>query len=332
LHIQAGYFAQAFYYSYSEQRKMQPKKIILVFGATGAQGGSVAESLLNQDQFTVRIFTRHPNSWKAIALANAGAEIAAGDLNDITSISRALKGVYGVFGVTDYFEHSVDEYILGKNLIAAVSQSNVQHFVYSSRPGYHKLSGGALPVPQCDLKWQLEKYIRSLDLPFTFVRMSFYFENFINRFPLKEDKQGNLHFAFPQGNSNMAMASVADMGGIVSAIFNHPLHYIGRTVGIAAEDRLCSEYAYILSKGLQRNVYYTPVTHAEFAASSVPGAEELANMFEVQRLYIPKKQIDLIESYGLHPQMQSFETWIADNRNRLLKAVHTYQLSSVNQK
>ena len=44
---------------------MTNKKIILVTGATGAQGGSVAKSLLQKGDFAVRIFTRHPESAKA---------------------------------------------------------------------------------------------------------------------------------------------------------------------------------------------------------------------------------------------------------------------------
>lgn len=40
---------------------MYSKKIILVTGATGAQGGSVAKALLNANKFAVRILTRNAN-------------------------------------------------------------------------------------------------------------------------------------------------------------------------------------------------------------------------------------------------------------------------------
>jgi hypothetical protein len=39
-------------------------------------------------------------------------------------------------------------------------------------------------------------------------------------------------------------------------------------------------------------------------------------MFEVQRLYIPNRQLDLIESYGLNPRMQSFENWLKKNTDK----------------
>jgi uncharacterized protein YbjT (DUF2867 family) len=74
------------------------KSTILVTGATGAQGGSVAKALLAENKFKVRILTRDAASDKAIALKNAGAEITEGNLNDKHSLLKALKNCYGVFG------------------------------------------------------------------------------------------------------------------------------------------------------------------------------------------------------------------------------------------
>jgi uncharacterized protein YbjT (DUF2867 family) len=304
---------------------MQSKPIILVTGATGAQGGSVAETLLSDNKFTVRIFTRNPDSPQAIALEKAGAQIAVGDLNNIASIKKALQNVYGVFGVTNFWEHYESEYHLGKNLIDAVNQSDVKHFVFSALANYKKLSNGEFQVPHCDLKAELEDYTKDLKIPFTFIRVAFYYENFSGFLPLEEDINGNLHFGFPQGNTKLAMTSVTDVGGVVATIFDHPNEYIGRTVGVVGDDKPCAEYAYILSKALQRNVYYTPIPYARYAALGFPGVVELANMFEVQRRFIPDRLMDLIESYGLNPHMQTFETWVNENKQKLLNTVKTHE-------
>jgi hypothetical protein len=53
-----------------------------------------------------------------------------------------------------------------------------------------------------------------------------------------------------------------------------------------------------------------------YAAHGFPGAEDLANMFEVQRLYIPERTDDLLESYRLNPSMQPFESWVERNKYR----------------
>jgi nucleoside-diphosphate-sugar epimerase len=44
-----------------EDKAMEAKKIILVVGATGAQGGSVARHLLARGHFRIRCLTRHPD-------------------------------------------------------------------------------------------------------------------------------------------------------------------------------------------------------------------------------------------------------------------------------
>lgn len=307
---------------------MKPKKIILVTGATGAQGGSVAKALLQSKKFDVRILTRDASSPKAIALQQAGAEIVAGDFNDIDSLHQALKDVYGVFGVTNYWEHFGKEIELGRNLIDAVRNSGVRHFVFSSLDNYHKLSNGSFSVPQYDIKAILKEYAKSFKLPSTFVQMSFYFENFFSIFPLRNDKYGNLHFGFPLGDSKLAMASVEDMGGVVATIFDHPVEYTGRTVGIVAENRPCSEYAYIMSKVLQRNVYYTPVAHDVYAAYNSPVAAEQADTFQVQRLYAPNRQMDLIESYGLNPGMLTLEKWMIKNKEKFNRLINAQQVTS----
>jgi uncharacterized protein YbjT (DUF2867 family) len=60
---------------------MNPKKIIAVAGATGAQGGGLVRAILNDPSgaFAARALTRDVNSPKARALAALGAEVVAAD-------------------------------------------------------------------------------------------------------------------------------------------------------------------------------------------------------------------------------------------------------------
>lgn len=71
-----------------------------------------------------------------------------------------------------------------------------------------------------------------------------------------------------------------------------------------------------MSKVLKQNVYYKYIPRDVYAGFGFPGAEELANMFEVQRLYIKERHLDLIESYGLNPSMQRFEKWLEKNKDK----------------
>jgi uncharacterized protein YbjT (DUF2867 family) len=304
---------------------MEPKKLILVTGATGAQGGSVARALLREDKFAVRIFTRDDTSPKAIALQLSGADLAVGDFENIESLRSAMKGVYGVFGVTDFDEHHEKEIIHGKNLIDAVKYCGVKHFVYSASPNYHKISRGEHSVPQCDIKATLQEYAKSIGIPASFVHVAYYYENFINLFPLQKDRHNNLHFGFPQGDAKLAMTSASDVGGVVAKIFDHPFEYSGRTVGVVGEDRTCAEYAHIMSKVLNKNVYYHHVPRDIFIGHDFPQAERWADVFEVQRLYMQNHQLDLIESYGLYPAMQTFEQWLEKNKQNILAQIPAQQ-------
>jgi uncharacterized protein YbjT (DUF2867 family) len=71
---------------------MSQKKVIAVFGATGAQGGSLARAILNDtnSEFAVRAITRDANSDKARELANMGAEVVAADIDNKQSLQQAL--------------------------------------------------------------------------------------------------------------------------------------------------------------------------------------------------------------------------------------------------
>lgn len=299
-----------------KNKSADTKPLILVTGATGAQGGSVARTLLRENKFRVRILTRNTGSQKAKILEQAGAEVAEGNMNDISSLKKAMNGVYGVFGVTNYWEHYEKEFDLGKNLIDAAKESGIAHLVMHSLPDYNKLSNGKYSVPHYDIKAQLEEYARSLEMPASFIQLGFFYENFLNFFPLQKDNSGGYYFGFPQGATKLAAISTEDTGPAVSFLFNHPDESLGKTVMVTGADKTCDEYAAIMAKVLGKNIYYTYVPYNVYAAYNFPGAAELAAMFEVQRLYIPNRQKDIEESLRINPAMLSFEAWVERNKTK----------------
>ena len=83
---------------------MSSKKLLTIFGATGNQGGSVIDAVLArpelQEKYSLRGITRDPASGKSKALSEKGVEMAQAELNDVESLKTAVKGSYGVFGMT----------------------------------------------------------------------------------------------------------------------------------------------------------------------------------------------------------------------------------------
>ncbi|MFL5569947.1 MAG: NmrA family NAD(P)-binding protein, partial [Gemmatimonadaceae bacterium] len=90
----------------TQPEKRTDKKIIAVIGATGAQGGGLVRAILNDKtgQFAARAITRNPNSDKAKALAEAGAEVVAADTDDVKSLKKAFADAYGAFCMTNFWE------------------------------------------------------------------------------------------------------------------------------------------------------------------------------------------------------------------------------------
>lgn len=296
-------------------------RTILVTGATGAQGGSVARYLLSSGKFGVRALTRHPDSQAAKALEQAGAEVVQGDFDDRKSVERALEGCYGAYGVTNFWEHFEKEYDLGKNLVDAVAQSGVTHFVFSTLPHCKKISSGKVEVPHFDLKAQLEEYARGLKLNATYIHCAFYFENFLTFFPPQKQEGGTFAIGFPQGDVPLAGVSVEDVGSIVAPVFDRPDEYLGKVVGIVGDDLTGEQYAEKMTRVLGTKVIYHHIPRDTFAAYGFPGAEDLANMFEFNRLFIANRQADLQACRAINPKMQSFETWLKSHKDAFDKAL-----------
>lgn len=206
---------------------MSNKKIITVFGATGAQGGSVADIFLHDhklsSEWLVRGVTRDIQKEKAKHLAAQGAEVVSADVNDKASILKAVQGASAVFAVTNYWE-KLDQKLevqQGKNLVDASKEAGVQQFIWSSLVDVNKLSKGKLPnVYHFDSKAQVEEYARSVGLPSTFFMPGFYMSNIPGQmFRLDNDKWT---FALPvPGTAPIPVFNTADTGKFVKAAVLH---------------------------------------------------------------------------------------------------------------
>ncbi|KAK1776544.1 hypothetical protein QBC45DRAFT_395101 [Copromyces sp. CBS 386.78] len=82
----------------------QEKKLVVVVGATGNQGGSVARRFLQDPRYAVRGLTRNTSSPASQALAALGVEMVTADLRDGQSLDAAFAGANIIFSVTDYWE------------------------------------------------------------------------------------------------------------------------------------------------------------------------------------------------------------------------------------
>ncbi|XP_004603319.2 nmrA-like family domain-containing protein 1 [Sorex araneus] len=296
---------------------MTSKKVIAVFGATGAQGGSVARALLESKKFTVRGLSRDVTSPKALALQDLGAEVVRGDLNDEASVEAALHGAYGAFVVTNFWDHhsKEKEVCQGKMVADAAKRLGLKHVVYSGLENVKRLSGGKLEVPHFDGKGEVEEYFWSIGVPMTSVRLSAYFENFLTMWkPMKASDGDYYTLALPMGDTPMDGISVADVGVAVLSIFNSPEEFFGKAVGLSAEALTVQQYADLFSKSLGKEVRDAKISPEAYEKLGFPAAEEIANMC---RFYQMRPDRDVKLTHRLNPNVRSFSQFLAENQGTL---------------
>ncbi|XP_078083848.1 nmrA-like family domain-containing protein 1, partial [Mustelus asterias] len=288
-----------------------------VFGASGNQGGSVAKALLKDGTFKVRAITRNPRKQEAKELKGLGAEIVKADLDNEKSLFDALKNVYGVFLVTNYWEcMDIDREVQQGKRVADISNHlGVKHIVFSGLENVRKLTNGKLDVPHFDGKGQIEDYFRELGAPMTSVRMPDYFENFLDVLrPVKSDK-GYYVLDIPMGGVPMDGMSVKDLGGVVLAILKSPENFIGKEIGLSTDKLTIEEYADVMSRHTGKIIRDSKMSIKDFEELNFPGAQELAKMFQFY-MNQPDRNKDL--TLMLNPEAQSFEEWMSRNKNAFM--------------
>ena len=310
------------------------KKIIVVFGATGAQGGGLVRAILADanSEFSVRAITRDVNSDKARELAALGAEVVAADIDDAAAVDHALQGAYGAYFVTFYWAHYSPEKEKQEaaTFAKAAKKAGLKHVIWSTLEDvkeYVPLHDDRMPtlmekykVPHFEGKGESDKFFTEAGVPTTFLRASFYWDNFIffGSGP-KKGEDGKLYLTLPIGDAPMAGIAAEDIGKCAYGIFKKGTSTIGKTIGVAGGQLTGEDMAKALSKSLGKEVIYNKITAATYRSFGFPGAEDLGNMFQFYDEFAPELNNirDVKMSKELNPSLQGFDEWLAKNGKRV---------------
>ncbi|HEV7387093.1 MAG TPA: NmrA/HSCARG family protein [Gemmatimonadaceae bacterium] len=310
------------------------KKIIAVVGATGAQGGGLVRAILENKNggFTARAITRDPNSDKAKALADAGAEVVQADVDNVKSLKKAFEGAHGAFCVTFFWAHLKPEVELAqaRNMAQAAKDAGIRHAIWSTLEDTRKsipLSDDRMPtlmgkykVPHFDAKGEADAIFTELGVPTTLLVTSFYWENFIH-FGMgpKKGPDGKLAITLPMGTKKLPSMASEDIGKVAYAIFEKGEEMIGKTVGVAGGHLTGAQMAKSLSKALGQEVRYNAVTPADFRAFGFPGAEDLGNMFQFNSDFEQDccDARNISETKSLNPELMTFDRWLVQNKSKI---------------
>ncbi|KAK4895520.1 hypothetical protein LTR27_006302 [Elasticomyces elasticus] len=231
---------------------MSEKKVLVVLGATGTQGGAVLRYLARHqpNAFTLRGITRNPASQASRYVQALGVDVVKADNDNLASLKAALSGATHVFANTDSNQHIFHamkypevlgsgqtpltyardiEMQQGRNIVEALaSTESLEKVVWSTLASPAKWSKGKyVNVTMFDAKeaigdlfWAEEKLKGTVSM----VIVGFYLTNALKMPELQAPKKQ------PDGVYELALLSSgdvpyphadvdADLGSWVSALF-----------------------------------------------------------------------------------------------------------------
>ncbi|BCY09136.1 NmrA family NAD(P)-binding protein [Actinoplanes sp. L3-i22] len=261
---------------------------VLVIGATGKQGGAVAELLLRHGH-EVTAYVRSSGSPPARALSAAGARLFVGDLSDPAALAGAARGADAVFALSVPFGAggAEEEAAQGRLLVDAAARAGA-HLVYSSVRGADRMV--ATGIDHADSKQLTEAYLRAQEVRATVLGPVYFMENVLN---LGFSRLGDGILANPlSAGKPLDQVTVRDIAGLAVAAIEHPDRFVGRRIDVVSNRVTGQEAARILGEVLGREIPYRrlPLDQVRQWAGA-----EIADMF--QRF---EDNTDFLDVDGLH--------------------------------
>jgi uncharacterized protein YbjT (DUF2867 family) len=235
-----------------------PRRLFVVSGATGKQGGAVARSLLKRGH-AVRALTR--DAARGANLRGLGAEVVEGDLETGRGLPEALRGAEGFFIVTTPYNRgfaSPDydaEMRQARTALEAAKAAVTHHVVLSSATG----AAGEHGAPIFEAKATNERVLWELGLPGTVVRPATFMDNFTSSRGLAALRAGVLSFP-ARAESRLELVAVSDIGEAVASVLERGMDAVGATIDLTGDSRTFLEIARMLGSWIGRSVQFREET------------------------------------------------------------------------
>ncbi|MFL6367982.1 MAG: NmrA/HSCARG family protein [Nitrososphaeraceae archaeon] len=275
---------------------------ILVTGATGQQGGTLARLLL-QKKHKVYALTRNTQSPAAQDLRNKGAKIVKGDLDDSDSLKQVVNGIDSIFLMGTPFEDGTEAETRRGKLMADIAKENsIEHLVYSSVANADKNTG----IPHFESKYKIELHIKNLGIPFTIIGPTFFMENMLGL----GLQQGQL--ALPLSPSSIlqqsALENIAEFSALV---LEHRKPFLGKRIDIASDEVTGERATKILSNELGYRIKYVQIPLEQVRQAN----EDMARMYEWYERVGTGINISSLHQEYPEVNWHTFEDW-AKSQNR----------------
>jgi uncharacterized protein YbjT (DUF2867 family) len=213
----------------------------MILVTTAGKVGSEAVLLLRQRELPVRVLARTPE--KAKPMADAGAEIAAGDLDAPASIDAAMAGITTVVLVSP----GVPAQEL--NVIHSAARAGAEHIIKVT-------SNASADSPIARRRWQseIEAGLKASGLAHTLLRSNAFMQNVLALAPAIANTSS---FGSSAGKGRVGMIDARDVAAVAAEIAASPAQHAGMTHWLTGPE-LISNYdvAAVLSRLLGRPITY----------------------------------------------------------------------------
>ena len=237
-----------------------------------------------------------PEQGQGEGAGRQGRRSRQADLDDVESLKKAFAGAYGVFGVTNFWEHfsAEKEKAQAKNIAEAAKAAGVQARGLVDARGHAAVDAGrrhahadaAGEVPRAALRRQgrgrrlLRGRAGHVPAHVVLLGQPLHVRAGAEEGRRRVSTAGRSRWATPRWRASPPRTSARRAYGI----FKAGDQYIGKTVGIAGESLTVEEMGQKLSKGLGIGpVKYNAVDANVYRGCGFPGADEMGNMFQVYR-------------------------------------------------
>lgn len=276
--------------------------LIAVIGATGQQGGSVVNALLERGA-RVRALVRDAHKPAAVALADRGVELVTGDAGDAASLEALFAGVDASFAMTTPQPGGTElETATGISIADAAARARVPHLVFSSVGGAERESG----VPHFESKRRVEERIEALGIHHTFLRPVLFMDNLAGFMTSVENGEAVVRMALPDGIP-LQMVAVRDIGRAAAAILLGGTAIEGGSVEIAGDTLTGSQIAKAI--GAYADL---PSRYEALPLEAIAGFGDTAEMFR-WFAETPAYQADFDATRALVPDALDLPSWLASS-------------------
>ena len=220
----------------------------MILVTTAGKVGSETVRLLRERDLPVRVPARDPA--KLTALADAGAEVVAGDLDVPASIDDAMKGVSALVLVSP----AVPAQEL--NVVASAARACAGHVVKAT-------SKASADSPIARRRWQaeIEAALAASGIPHTLLRSNAYMQNILALAPAIAKTSS---FGSAAGKGRAGLVDARDVAAVAARAAAGPAAHAGKTYWLTGPE-LVSNYdvAAALSRLLGRTIAYRELTVEE---------------------------------------------------------------------